>query len=77
MSVQKDDVVGHQRHHHDQHLQLVVDPQEDRAGNQSQDAAVDEVLEQGERSGRYSGSLQRKASVSSKTGGYHQVHSGS
>lgn len=30
--VQEDGVVAHQRCHHDQHLQLVIHPQEHRAG---------------------------------------------
>ena len=44
MGLQYDDVVNHHGCQHDDHLQLVVDPQEHRAGDQAQDATVDEVL---------------------------------
>lgn len=44
MCLKDDDVVSYDSHQHDEHLQLVVDPQEHRAGDQAQDAAVDEVL---------------------------------
>lgn len=41
-----DDVVGHHGSQHDHHLQLVIDPQEHRTGDEAQDAAVDEVLKE-------------------------------
>lgn len=44
MCLEYDYIVGHDSDHHDEHLQLVVDPQEHRAGDEAQDAAVDEVL---------------------------------
>lgn len=44
MCLEDDDIVGHDSHHHDEHLQLVVDPQEHGAGDKAKDAAVDEVL---------------------------------
>lgn len=53
MSVEEDGVVAHQGYHHDQHLQLIIHTQEDRTGDQPEDAAVYKVLEQGNRSGEY------------------------
>lgn len=43
--LQDDHVVNDHGHQHHHHLQLVVDPQEHRAGHQAEDAAVDQVLE--------------------------------
>lgn len=45
VSVEEDGVVTHQRRHHDQHLQLIIDAQENRTGDQPQDAAVYKVLD--------------------------------
>lgn len=53
MSVEEDGVVAHQGYHHDQHLQLIIHTQEDRTGDQPEDAAVYKVLEQGNRSGEH------------------------
>lgn len=39
-----DDVVEHHGCTHDEHLQLIVDPQKHRAGDETQDTAVDEIL---------------------------------
>lgn len=72
--VEKDGVVTHQRHHHDQHFQLVIHPQENRAGYQSQNAAVYEVLGQEDMSDEYSGPLLTNAEGRMKTGGHHQAH---
>lgn len=44
MSLEDDDVVAHYGRQHDQHLQLVVDSQEHRTGDEAQDAAVDKIL---------------------------------
>lgn len=43
-SLQDDHVVNDHGHQHHHHLELVVDPQEDGAGHQAEDAAVDQVL---------------------------------
>lgn len=45
MCVQKNDIIGHQSKQHDCHFQLMIYPEENRTGNQAQDAAIDEVLE--------------------------------
>lgn len=45
MRLQDDDVVDHHSNQHHYHLQLIVDPQEHRAGHQAQYTAVDKVLE--------------------------------
>lgn len=46
MGLQYNDVVGHHSSQHDDHLQLIVNPQEHRTGDKAQDAAVDEVLKE-------------------------------
>lgn len=71
--VQEDGVVAHQRHQHDQHLQLIIHPQENRTGDQPQNAAVDEVLEQGDTSDEYSGPLLGGAGVRMRAGDPHPL----
>lgn len=61
MSVKEDGIVAHQCGHHDQHFQLIIHPQENRTGDQSQNAAVDKVLEERNTSGEQSGSPLRNA----------------
>lgn len=69
MGVEEDGVVAHQRRRHDGHFQLVIHPQEHGAGYQSQNAAVDKVLEQEEdRSDEYLGPLLRNAEIGIKIG---------
>lgn len=74
MSVEKDDVVAHQRRQHDQHLQLVVHPQENRAGYQPQNAAVYKVLGQENALNQHLGSLLRNAEIRIKIGDHQQAH---
>ena len=72
--VEEDDVVAHQRCHHDQHFQLVVHPQENRAGYQPQDAAVYKVLGQENMSDQCLESLLRNAEIRIKIGDHHRAH---
>lgn len=44
MRLKNNDVVNHQSCQHDHHLELIVYPQEHRAGDQPEDAAVDQIL---------------------------------
>lgn len=74
VSVEKDDVVAHQRRQHYQHLQLIVHPQENRAGDQTQNAAVYKVLGQENTLKQHLGSLLRNAEIRIKIGGHHQAH---
>lgn len=43
--MQQNNIVHHQSNQHDHHFQLMIYPEENRTGNQAQNAAVDEVLE--------------------------------
>lgn len=71
--VEEDGVVAHQGRQHDQHLQLVIHPQENRTGDQSQDAAVDEILQQGDVSAEYPGPRLRGAGVRTRLGAPTQL----
>lgn len=42
--LKNNDIVNHQSCQHDHHLELIVYPQEHGAGDQSEDAAVDQIL---------------------------------
>lgn len=44
MRLENNDVVNHKSCQHDNHLQLIVYPQEHRAGDQPQYAAVNQIL---------------------------------
>lgn len=73
VGVEQEDVVGHQGHHHDQHFQLIIYPQENRTGDQAQNAAVDEVLGQRNMADEALGSLWENAGAIN-TVGHDRAH---